>query len=53
MIGALTSAALCWKTDFVSGVVSPITTGTDDLIIPAFSPAIFLAYYQEIAHDRN
>ena len=38
--GACFSAAFLSNTGFVSGVVSPITTGTPGLIMPAFSPAI-------------
>ena len=43
--GAPWRLAVSWKTGRVSSVVSPMTTGTLCLIIPAFSPAIFASVF--------
>lgn len=40
MIGAFFSFAIFSNTVFVSGMLSPMTTGVDFFIIPAFSVAI-------------
>jgi hypothetical protein len=52
-MGALSSFDFERKISFVEEFVSPIVTGTFDLIIPAFSIAIFSRVSQADPCDQN